>query len=342
MHNNNESDLLTAPPSSLYRDAWIRLRKNKMAFASLIIVGIYLFVSLIAPVLPLSYDNQTIAHKFLPPSFRKAGELAYEKQESHLLALAQKQNRPLDENEVFQLAELKNAVENDPVHNKVYPLGTDGLGRDMLARLIYGGCVSILVGIVGSFTAVIIGMILGALAGYKGGTTDRVIVVSMEVLYSLPYMLIVIIFMALFGQNLINLFVAIALISWLTQARVVRGQVISLKNTGFVEAARMMGASSWHVIRRHLLPNCLNIMIVFASMDIPVFILSESFLSYLGLGVSAPLASWGTLVKDGVDNMYLYPWLLTVPALAMGIFLFAMNFLGDGLRDAFDPKGKNV
>jgi len=118
--------------------------------------------------------------------------------------------------------------------------------------------------------------------------------------------------------------------------------VMSLKNSGFVEAARMMGASSWYVIRRHLIPNCLNIMIVFASMDVPVFILQESFLSYLGLGVSAPLASWGTLIKDGVDNMHLYSWLLIVPAFTMGLFLFAMNFLGDGLREAFDPKGKNV
>jgi oligopeptide transport system permease protein len=339
---NNAPKLLTARPSNLYKDAWIRLRKNKMAFISLIIVGIYLFVSLIAPVLPLSYDEQVIEHQFLPPSFRKAGELAFEKQEAYLQAFANKENRPLNENEVQRLAEFKNAIASDPIHNRVYLLGTDGLGRDMLARLIYGGRVSILIGIVGSFTAVLIGMVLGALAGYKGGKTDRVIVISMEVLYSLPYMLIVIIFMALFGQNLINLFVAIALISWLTQARVVRGQVISLKNSGFVEAARMMEASSWHVIKRHLLPNCLNIMIVFASMDIPVFILSESFLSYLGLGVSAPLASWGTLVKDGVDNMYLHSWLLIVPASAMGLFLFAMNFLGDGLRDAFDPKGKNV
>ena len=328
-------------PSSLYRDAWIRLRKNKMAFISLIIVGFYLFVSLIAPLLPLSYDAQVLDHKFLPPSFRNAGELAYEKMETHSHALAQKQNRPLSENEVRRLAELKEAIATDPKHRKVYLLGTDGLGRDMLARLIYGGRISIMVGIVGSLTAVIIGMILGALAGYKGGKTDRTIVVSMEVLYSLPYMLIVIIFMALFGQNLINLFVAIALVSWLTQARVVRGQVISLKNAGFVEAAKMMGASPWYIIRRHLIPNCLNIMIVFASMDIPVFILQESFLSYLGLGVQAPLASWGTLVKDGVDNMHLHSWLLVIPASTMGLFLFAMNFLGDGLRDAFDPKGKN-
>ena len=339
---NNELTLLTARPSSLYRDAWLRLRKNKMAFISLIIVGFYFFVCIITPLLPLSYDNQVLEHKFLPPSFRKAGELAYEKRETFFTALAQKQNRQLNENEISQLTELKEAIVSDPVHGKIYLLGTDGLGRDMLARLIYGGRISIMVGIVGSLTAVLIGMILGALAGYKGGKTDRVIVVSMEVLYSLPYMLIVIIFMALFGQNLINLFIAIALISWLTQARVVRGQVMSLKNSGFVEAARMMGASSWYVIRRHLIPNCLNIMIVFASMDVPVFILQESFLSYLGLGVSAPLASWGTLIKDGVDNMHLYSWLLIVPAFTMGLFLFAMNFLGDGLREAFDPKGKNV
>jgi oligopeptide transport system permease protein len=166
-----------------------------------------------------------------------------------------------------------------------------------------------------------------------------------DIMYGLPYMLIVIILMALFrteGQSsVVILFVAIALVSWLTIARVVRGQIISLKNAEFVEAARSMGAGSARIIFRHLLPNTLGVIIVFSSLSLPGFILNESFLSFLGLGVSAPDASWGTLVFDGVNGMEMFPWRLLVPAIAMTLFLFAMNFLGDGLRDALDPQSKN-
>jgi oligopeptide transport system permease protein len=154
-------------------------------------------------------------------------------------------------------------------------------------------------------------------------------------------MLIVIIMMAILGRNVFILFIAIALVSWLTIARVVRGQIISLKNSEFIEAARSMGASTWRIILRHLLPNTLGIIIVYSTLSLPSFIMNESFLSFLGLGVSAPLASWGSLVSDGVKGMELYPWLLIVPAVVMTIFLFAMNFLGDGLRDSFDPQSKN-
>jgi oligopeptide transport system permease protein len=153
-------------------------------------------------------------------------------------------------------------------------------------------------------------------------------------------MLLVIILMAIFGNNPINLFVALALVSWLTEAQVVRGQVISLKNSEFVEAAKSVGASTGRIIFRHLLPNTIGIIIVFATLRVPTFIMSESFLSYLGLGISAPAASWGSLIKDGVDSMQMYPWRLLVPATAMTLFLFFMNFLGDGLRDAFDPQSK--
>jgi oligopeptide transport system permease protein len=162
-----------------------------------------------------------------------------------------------------------------------------------------------------------------------------------DIMYSLPYMLLVIIMMALFGQNIFNLFVAIALVSWLTIARVVRGQVMSLKNAEFVEAARSMGASPGRIIFRHLTPNTLGVIVVFSTLMVPQFIMQESFLSFLGLGVSAPMASWGSLVSDGANVMELYPWQLLAPAITMTVFLFAMNFLGDGLRDALDPQSKN-
>jgi oligopeptide transport system permease protein len=154
-------------------------------------------------------------------------------------------------------------------------------------------------------------------------------------------MLLVIIFMAIFGKSLVNVFVALSLVSWLTVARVVRGQIITLKNSEFVEAARSVGAGTVRIIFRHLVPNTLGIIIVFSTLRVPTFIMYEAFLSFLGLGISAPYASWGSLVGDAIEGMNLYPWRLFFPALAMTVFLFAMNFLGDGLRDAFDPQSKN-
>ncbi len=226
-------------------------------------------------------------------------------------------------------------------HARHYLFGTDYSGRDMLSRIIHGGQVSIAIGFVGTLTSVLLGIVLGALAGYLGGKVDYFLMRLVDIMYGLPYMLLVIICMAVFGRNILNLFVALALVSWLTIARMVRGQVMSLKNSEFVEAARSMGASSWRIIFKHMVPNSLSIIIVYSTLRIPAFIMQESFLSFLGLGVQAPYASWGSLVGDAVTGMTLYPWKLIFPAIAMTIFLFAMNFFGDGLRDAFDPQSKN-
>ena len=226
-------------------------------------------------------------------------------------------------------------------HDRHYLLGTDYSGRDMLSRIIYGGQVSIAIGLVGTFTSVLIGIVLGALAGYMGGKVDFFLMRLVDIMYGLPYMLLVIICMAIFGRNIMNLFIALALVSWLTVARMVRGQVMSLKNSEYVEAARSMGASTGRIIFRHMVPNSLSVIIVYSTLRVPAFIMQESFLSFLGLGVQAPYASWGSLVGDAVNGMTLYPWKLVFPAIAMTIFLFAMNFFGDGLRDAFDPQSKN-
>lgn len=240
---------------------------------------------------------------------------------------------------------LRGTIHTDPVHSKVYVFGTDDLGRDMLARAIYGGRISIMIGIVGTLTAVLIGILIGSISGYVGGAIDNFLMRFVDIMYSLPYMLVVIIIMSIAGNkgrgSIVILFVAIALISWLTIARVVRGQIISLKNSEFVEAARSMGAGTPRIIFRHLLPNTLGVIIVFSTLLMPSFIMQESFLSFLGLGVSAPQASWGTLVSEGVRGMELRAWQLFVPAISMTLFLFCMNFLGDGLRDALDPQSKN-
>lgn len=232
-------------------------------------------------------------------------------------------------------------LEASKMHERQYYLGTDYLGRDLLSRIIYGCQVSIAIGLVGTLASVFIGILVGALAGYLGGKVDYYLMRFVDIMYGLPYMLLVIICMAIFGRNILNLFLALAMVSWLTIARMVRGQIMSLKNQEYVEAARSMGASTMHIIFRHMIPNSLSVIIVYSTIRIPNFIMQESFLSFLGLGVSAPYASLGSLIGDGVGSMTLYPWKLIFPSIAMVLFLFAMNFLGDGLRDAFDPQSKN-
>jgi len=337
-------------PVSLWADAWRRLAKNRMALIALWIVVIYAAVGLLAPILPIfDYSHQEIMFQNIPPSLRPAGEVAVDqatKKLDQLRALVASGRNDLQDDltkATSDLEALKVMVQSDPAANNVYILGTDYLGRDMLARTIYGGRISMLVGLVGTITAMLIGVIFGAIAGYVGGRADNLMMRFVDIMYSLPYMLIVIIMMSMFNRSgaIVIIFVAIALVSWLTIARVVRGQVISLKNAEFIEAARCMGAGPIRIIFKYLLPNILGVIIIFTTLSIPSFIMSESFLSYLGLGISAPLASWGTLVSDGVQGMELYPWRLLVPAITMTVFLFAMNFLGDGLRDAFDPQSKN-
>ena len=330
-------------PVSLWDDAWRRLKKNKMALMGLFIVGFYAAISLLAPLLPIySYSEQTIIHQNLPPSFRTAGSLMLKLQRADMMRMAKKEGRKeLSQKQKEELLALQNDVKNNPVHNRRYLLGTDSLGRDVFARVVYGGRISIMIGLIGTITSLCIGVLVGSVSGYFGGWVDNVLMRFVDIMYGLPYMLVVIIMMAILGQSIVILFVAIALVSWLTIARVVRGQVISLKNAEFVEAARSMGASTPRIIFRHILPNTLGIIIIYSTLSIPSFIMNESFLSFLGLGVSAPRASWGSLVSDGVNVMTLYPWQLLVPAITMTVFLFAMNFLGDGLRDAFDPQSKN-
>lgn len=219
-------------------------------------------------------------------------------------------------------------------------LGTDALGRDLLARLFVGLGVSLLVGLVATLVSLVIGLTYGAIAGYAGGRTDEIMMRIVDVLYSLPFMFFVILLMVTFGKNFVLVFVAIGAVEWLTMARIVRAQTIALKSRDFIEAARAAGLRRRTILMRHIVPNLLGPVAVYVTLTIPGVIMAESFLSFLGLGVQEPRTSLGTLISDGANEMELALWTLVFPAVTMVLTLMSFNFLGDGLRDALDPKDR--
>ncbi len=218
--------------------------------------------------------------------------------------------------------------------------GTDDLGRDLYVRTLYGGRVSLLVGIVATLVSLLIGVAWGAIAGFVGGRTDHIMMRLVDILYATPFMFFVILLMVVFGRNIVLIFVAIGAINWLDMARIVRGQTLSLKRREFVEAARVTGVPTFAIIRRHIVPNLLGVVAVYATLTVPQVILVESFLSFLGLGVQEPMTSWGALVHQGGQVMEFAPWALLFPAGFLALTLYCFNFLGDGLRDALDPRDR--
>ncbi len=275
---------------SLWQDAWVRLRKNKLAMFGLGFLLFILLVCLLAPwITPYGYEEQNLRLGASAPS-------------------------------------------------AAHWLGTDTFGRDLLTRIIYGGRVSLTVGFIATAVALVVGVTYGAIAGYVGGRVDAVMMRLVDIIYALPFMIFIILLMVVFGRNLLLLFLAIGAVEWLTMARIVRGQVQSLRQQEFVEAAISLGLSPGAIIRKHVIPNVLGPVIVYTTLTIPNVMLLEAFLSFLGLGIQPPNSSWGLLISYGVESMEEYPWLLLFPGFALTLTLFALNFLGDGLRDALDPK----
>ena len=219
--------------------------------------------------------------------------------------------------------------------------GTDDLGRDLFARTMHGGRISLMVGLASTFVSLIVGVAWGATAGYVGGRTDHFMMRIVDVLYAMPFMFFVILLMVVFGRNILLIFVAIGAINWLDMARIVRGQTLALRQREFVQAAEVLGASRTRIIMRHIVPNLLGVVVVYATLTIPQVILVESFLSFLGLGVQEPMTSWGALVQQGTQLMEVAPWILLFPAVFLAVTLLCMNFIGDGLRDALDPKDRH-
>lgn len=296
--------------TSLWKDAWRRLLKNKLAVFGMVVTILILLASLIGP-----------------PIIEKATGYTYDKIPS----------------DVTLQRSLPPFTATDGNFSATHPMGTDDSGRDILARVLIGGRISLMVGIIATIVSLLIGVTYGATSGYFGGRTDDVMMRIVDVLYSLPYIMIVIVLLAFFGgksplAQLVLLFIALGAVSWLTTARIVRGQVMSLKNQEFVLAAKATGVSQPKIIFRHLVPNTLGPVIVYATLTIPSVMLTEAFLSFLGLGVQAPLASWGSLSAEGIKNIAIFPWQLIFPGVTMALALFSLNFLGDGLRDALDPQ----
>ncbi len=225
-----------------------------------------------------------------------------------------------------------------PMLEGFHIFGTDGNGRDLLVRTLYGGQISLSVALVATCVSMIIGVTYGSISGYIGGKVDNVMMRIVDILYSLPYMFLVILMMVVFGKSIYLIFIAIGAVEWLDMARIVRGQTLSIKRKEFIDAARALGVRKKNIIRRHVIPNTIGTVIIYVTLTVPKVILLESFLSFLGLGVQEPMTSWGVLISEGAKNMEQSPWMLIFPALFLTTTLFCLNFIGDGLRDALDPK----
>jgi len=359
---------------SLFGDAWARLKGNKAAMFSLFYIIAIALVCIVGPWFsPHSYSTIYPDYVRMPPSLSPAPKpemietsldetlrrMRVEKkewrQEGNRVFVTVTSEKEIDDRNVRYLdradtfddakvesksADGKEAVFSAAVKQAYFLFGTDNVGRDLLTRTLVAGRISLAIGLLAGFVAVVIGVIYGAAAGFIGGKTDEVMMRIVDVLYSLPFIFFVIMLVVFFGRNFVLMFLAVGAVLWLDMARIVRGQALSIRRQEYVQAAEAMGVSQRGILQRHVIPNLLGPVVIYMTLLVPQVILLESFLSFLGLGVQEPMTSWGVLISAGANNLGSANWMLLFPAFFLVSTLFALNFVGDGLRDALDPKDR--
>ena len=359
---------------SLWADARRRLLANRAAMTSLVILALIGLASLVGPLFsPHDYDQIYRSYIRVPPSLSAyphdetvpdlvdealrrsratVTELAIDGDAVRLTLTGERELDPrlvrgLERSGDFTAATVVETgddghllVVETTIVRRFFLLGTDSNGRDLMTRIFLGGRISLMIGLLATAVSIVIGVTYGAVAGYLGGRVDHIMMRFVDILYSIPFMFFVILLVVFFGRNIVLIFIAVGAIEWLDMARIVRGQTLSLKRKEFIEAAIASGVRSGTVIRRHIVPNALGPVAVYMTLMVPKVILLESFLSFLGLGVQEPMTSWGVLIADGANNMIAAPWMLISPAIVLATSLFCLNFIGDGLRDALDPKDR--
>ncbi|MFL5313681.1 MAG: ABC transporter permease subunit [Microvirga sp.] len=359
---------------SLWADARTRLTRNRAAVASMAVLALIALACLFGPLatghpydrvyqdyvrVPASVAPHPQPEQIVPAAERIAARIRARAEDARIegdaLRLILVAPRPIDErllaffdrSDLFGPAQILDRADDGrrlsieaPIERRRFLFGTDANGRDLLTRTLVAGRVSLAIGLLATAVAIMIGVIYGALAGYLGGRVDLVMMRFVDILYSLPFIFFVIMLVVFFGRNFVLMFIAVGAVEWLDMARIVRGQTLSIKRQEYVQAAEALGVTTGGILRRHVIPNTLGPVIVYVTLLVPKVILLESFLSFLGLGVQEPMTSWGVLISDGAKNIQGATGMLVFPALFLVSTLFALNFIGDGLRDALDPKDR--
>jgi oligopeptide transport system permease protein len=370
-------DIAAAPATagrSLWADAWARLRANRAATVSAFYLLFMIVICIVGPMLsPHAFTTIYQDYTRVPPSlsaYPKAETVAvavddavrrakldltgWEERDGRVFIsvassreIDERVTRYIDRSTVFEDAKVESRAEDGlsltmsaGVEKMYFLFGTDNNGRDLLTRTLIAGRVSLAIGLLAGIVAVVIGVLYGATAGFIGGKTDEVMMRIVDILYSLPFIFFVIMLVVFFGRNFILMFLAVGAVLWLDMARIVRGQALSIRKQEYVQAAEALGVTKGGILLRHIVPNLLGPVVIYMTLLVPQVIILESFLSFLGLGVQEPMASWGVLISQGAKNIPAATWLLIFPAIFLISTLFALNFIGDGLRDALDPKDR--